>query len=141
MVRHNRPLGKLAAATGLCLIVLAGCGGGRSDLGQIEGAVLLDGQPLPDATVVFQPDAGGPASFGRTDAEGRYTMLYDHGTRGAVIGMHTVKITTFQERDPDADPPLAAALERLPARYHSASVLREEVRSGGNVIDFDLQSQ
>lgn len=57
---------------GLCLILLAGCGGGRSDLGHVHGVVLLAGQPLPDATVVFQPDAGGPASFGRTDAEGRY---------------------------------------------------------------------
>ena len=124
---------------GLCLMVLAGCGGGRSDLGHVYGVVLLDGQALPDATVVFQPDAGGPASFGRTDAEGRYTMMYDHGTPGAVIGMHTVKITTFQERDPDADPPLAAAPERLPDRYHASSKLREEVRSGNNSINFELQ--
>lgn len=126
---------------GLCLTVLSGCGGGRSDLGQVQGVVLLDGQALPDATVVFQPDAAGPASFGRTNAEGRYTMLYDHGTRGAVIGMHTVKITTFQEGDRDADPPLVAAPERLPDRYHRASELREEVRSGTNRIDFELQSQ
>jgi hypothetical protein len=121
--------------------VLLGCGGGRSDLGRVSGMVTLDGQPLPNATVVFQPDAAGPASYGLTDSRGLYTMMYDHSTRGAVIGTHTVRITTFQEGDPEADPPIPAAPETLPAKYNRTSELREEIQAGNNEIDFALVSQ
>jgi hypothetical protein len=125
----------------LFVTFLSGCGGGRSDLGRVSGVVTLDGQPLPNATVVFQPDAAGPASYGLTDSQGLYTMMYDHSTRGAVIGTHTVSITTFQEGDPDAEPPVSAAPEKLPAKYNRTSELREEVQVGNNEIDFALVSQ
>ncbi len=122
-------------------VVILGCGGGRSDLGRVSGMVTLDGQPLPNATVIFQPDAAGPASYGLTDSQGLYTMMYDHSTRGAVIGPHTVRITTFQEGDSDAEPPIPAAPEKLPAKFNRTSELREEIRAGNNEIDFALVSQ
>jgi hypothetical protein len=125
----------------LTSLVVTGCSGGRSDLADVSGTVRLDGQPLPMATVVFQPDSAGPASYGLTDQQGRYNVLYDVGRSGAVIGMHTVKITTYQERDPDADPPIAATPEILPDRYHKSSELRVQVTDGVNEIDFPLESK
>ncbi len=119
-----------------------GCSNSRSDLARVSGVVTLDGQPLPSATLVFQPEANGPASFGITDETGRYTMLYKPGVFGAVAGRHKVKITTFQEGDRDADPPIKKSPERLPDRYHGASELTAEVvASKDNQIDFSLTAQ
>jgi len=125
----------------LVVMFVLGCGGGRSDLGRVTGEVTLDGQPLPNATVIFQPDTAGPASYGLTNAEGKYTMMYDQSTQGAVIGSHTVQITTFQEGDKDAEPPIPAAAEALPAKFNRNSELRHEVQAGSNSIDFALESQ
>jgi hypothetical protein len=130
--------GPVALLAGLYVV---GCGGGRSDLGLVSGVVILDGQPLGGATVIFQPDSGGPASYGLTDTAGRYRVMYDHGTRGAVIGSHTVRITTFQEGDSDASPPIRRSPEILPARFNRKSTLREEVVAGSNQIDFALESE
>ncbi len=126
---------------GLLLVAvgLMGCSNTRSDLARVSGVVTLDGQPLPRATVVFQPEANGPASFGITDETGRYTMMYNAGVLGAVAGRHKVKITTFQEGDRDADPPIKKSPEILPDRYHGASELTAEVvASKDNQIDFSL---
>lgn len=126
----------------ITLLWLIGCSGRRSDLAAVSGVVTWDGAPLPRATLVFQPDAAGPASYGLTDEDGRYTLMYNQGVEGAVIGMHTVKITTFQEKDPDADPPIPAAPEILPPRYNRNSELRVEVvRTKMNRLDFSLRSQ
>jgi len=119
-----------------------GCSGSRSDLATVSGVVTLDGQPLPRATLVFQPEANGPASFGLTDESGRYTMMYKQGVPGAVVGKHLVKITTFQEGDREVNPPIPRAPEILPDRYHGASELTAEVlASKKNQIDFALLSQ
>ena len=56
--------------TGLALSMsLAGCGN-SPPLGTVSGRVTLDGQPLAETTVEFQPASGSPA-YGVTDAEGR----------------------------------------------------------------------
>jgi hypothetical protein len=56
--------------------------------------------------------------------------------------MHSVKISTYQEKDPDADPPIAAAPEVLPDRYNKTSELRAEVISSKvNEINFKLESK
>ena len=123
-------------------LATAGCSGGRSDLAPVSGLVTLDGEALPRATLVFQPEAAGPASFGLTDESGRYTMMYDEGVKGAVVGRHAVKITTFQERDPDTTPPTPEAPEILPDRYHRSSELTAEVLpSKKNEINFELFSK
>jgi hypothetical protein len=140
--RRNQIL--LSMACGLFLVIAGtlGCSGQRSDLATVSGVVTLDGQPLPQATLFFQPMANGPASFGLTDESGRYSLMYKQGVPGAVVGSHQVKITTFQEGDRAADPPVERAPEILPNRYHGASELTAEVLpSKKNQIDFDLLSE
>lgn len=142
MRKQSRKTGLVVTGWVLAGLLATGCSGRRSDLADVVGVVTLDGQPLPMATVIFQPDSAGPASYGLTDQKGRYQVMYDVGVTGAVIGMHTVKISTFQEKDPDADPPIAAAPEILPARYHRNSELREQVTDRKvNEINFQLESR
>ncbi|HET6572813.1 MAG TPA: hypothetical protein VFG68_04365 [Fimbriiglobus sp.] len=100
---RNLPLGLLAAA------LLAGCSGGP-DLARVSGVVKLDGKPYPNAVVSFQPIGGGDmnpgkGSMGVTDANGRYELLYDGRTKGAVPGKHAVRISTMPGRGTDEPPP------------------------------------
>ena len=135
---------------------LSGCGGG-SDLvlGEVEGVVTLDGKPLPNAVVTFAPKGGGPAGVGKTNAEGEYQLM-TAGQPGAVPGEHTVSIICVPEPAPveaasshdQADGGISTASEdyeppevtEVPARYNTETELTEEVKSGGNTINFDLKS-
>ena len=76
----------------------AGCDSGPS-VAPVSGVVIVDGEPLAKASVNTQPIGGGSAesgvgSFGKTDAQGRYTLqLVDPPMAGAIIGEHRVTIT------------------------------------------------
>jgi hypothetical protein len=125
----------------LIMLACPGCGGGRSDLGQVSGVVMLDGQPLPHASLLFQPDGPGSPSFGQTDGSGRYFLQYDRDTQGAMLGMHTIKISTAVPGDEEASPPVAEVPERVPPRYNAETELTRKVNAGSNEIDFELESE
>jgi len=107
--------------------------------GKVHGTVTLDGQPLPDATVQFQPAAGRP-SYGRTDADGRYALGYRGRSWGAVVGPHTVKITTEDRIENEQTGEVRVIKELLPVHYHARSELTADVTAGENVVDFSLVS-
>lgn len=97
----------------LCLasfVVLAamGCGGdGFSTAENVGGTVTLNGEPLPKATILFQPIGpgnAGPQSSGMTDDSGRFILTFADGKKGAVVGKHRVIITTRRVA-PKADNP------------------------------------
>lgn len=94
----------------------------------------MDGRPLPDATIRFIPQ-GFRTAMGRTDAEGKYEMLYSASARGAIVGDVRVEITTA---NPDN---LKQFPETVPAKYNRDSTLTANVESGSNVVDFDLASK
>lgn len=112
----------------------AGCSS-NSNLGTVSGTVTLDGNPLPNGIVFFQPAHGRPSSA-ITDEAGRYALTYTTNTQGALIGKHIVHIRTEMEGT-DGKP---AIREYLPARYHENSELSAEVKAGHNEIDFKLTS-
>ena len=143
-----------------CLLCLAslGCGPGGPAAGDVTGVVTLDGKPLTNSLVTFSPEAGGPASTGKTDAEGKYELYRIEG-KGAVLGKHKVSVTTLQEAAAAAamssdsadyakqamggaatDYNKAAVVERIPARYNAQTELSFEVKSGDNTANFDLKT-
>ncbi len=95
--------------------------------------MTLDGKPLAGAAVVFVPVGGGRESGGITDANGEYFVKYLRDEAGATIGKNRVRITRQQSHDPGS--------EIVPAKYNRNTTLEREVTSGGNEIDFPLQSQ
>ena len=121
------------------LLVLAGCGG-DSKVAPVSGRVTLKSKPVANAAVLFQPMATetnndpGPGSSGVTDEDGRYTLtVVGKDIKGAVLGVHRVKITPF-EKDDSADDRPKKAKPKLPVKY-----LEFEVRPGGSEsADFDL---
>ena len=120
----------------LCLLV-AGCGS-KDDLAKVKGKVTLNGQPLEGAIVQFQPTAqDGSPSAGKTDAKGRYELLYTFNSPGAMPGEHIVSIRTagayYDEEGSDAERD-----ERVPAKYNTRTELRRTVEPGTNTINFEL---
>ncbi len=95
------------------LLLLAGCGGGGPKLARVTGRVTLDGKPYPSALVSFQPLGGkdnpnpGAGSMGVTDADGRFVLLYENTTEGAVVGQHRVRIGTQPGKGLKDDPTAA----------------------------------
>lgn len=124
---------------GLACVGGAGCGGGGPDLAPVEGTVTLDGAPLPNARVVFQPQGPGSPSSGITDEEGHYELLYAPGRKGAMIGRHTVRITTYAQGRADENGEPTFTPEHVPPRYNSQTELSAEVQPGSNTFDFPLE--
>lgn len=120
----------------VCVAVL-GCGG-SDNVARVTGVVTLNDEPLANATVRFQPIAGGRPSTAITDSAGRYDLVYTRSEQGAEVGRHTVSITTYDAGDPDGEPPRPTTPEKVPARYNAPSELTADVAAGSNAIDFKL---
>lgn len=101
---------------------------GKPDLdsGKVSGIVTLNGMPLANATIKFQPKQG-PPSVGKTNENGEYSLKINEKESGAVVGEHTVSITTAGQQP-----------ETLPARYNTKSSLTVSITSGENVCHFEL---
>lgn len=116
-----------------------GCGGGPAN---VSGVVTLDGKAVEGATVTFTPDSkdggGVGGSYGKTDAQGRYTLRTVSGDKpGAVVGKHKV---TISQSIPDPNNAEGIAKELIPARYNAKSDLTFDVPSGGtDKANFDLK--
>ena len=68
-------------AFGLCFLgMIWGCGVG-DPLGRrpVSGTVTLDGAPLQEGSISFQPTGGGTTSSGAVIAQGKYTIPQDKG--------------------------------------------------------------
>jgi hypothetical protein len=128
---------------GLVMTAL-GCGG-RVRTVPVSGRVQWNGQPLADARVTFRPDSRerspGPPSYGKTDADGRFTLRTVDEHNGAVVGPHKVRISIRVKRPGSSED--AAPIEKLPAKYSGdASELRFTVPEGGTKdANFDLRLQ
>jgi len=122
----------------VCLSV-AGCG--KSDqppLGKVKGTVTLDGEPLADANVSFAPVEGGRTSTAVTQSDGTYELNYTTKDKGAKIGEHTVRVSTFQHGGDEPDSPQGVP-EKVPKKYEKQPIT-EEVSAGENTIDIELST-
>ena len=114
-------------------LLAGGCGGsGGPELAEVSGIVTLDGRPLEGAGVVFKRE-GARHSVGWTDDAGHFELTYLRDIRGAVVGVHTVKVTMADEE--------AGVPESIPARYNRETTLHRTVESGSNEFEFTLTSK
>lgn len=78
----------------LIIAVFAGCGGvDRPPTAPVSGTVMVDGEPVEGAAVMFVPEKGGRPATGTTDAQGHFTLRTFEEGDGAVLGKHQVAIT------------------------------------------------
>ena len=154
----------VAVALGAMLFVvcaLTGCGSRGPRVEFVEGIVLLDGEPIDNATVIFIPDGGsvdtpsGLAAVGRTVADGTFHLNATAGARagaGTSIGAYIVTVAKQEGPpipEPDASgylppaPPNMEVRDVIPKIYGSAttSPLRVDVIAGKNQFRFELESE
>ena len=146
-VNHRYSLACVGLLGAACLV---GCNDGPFKFADVSGVVTLDGQPLADAMVRFNPKRSGdspmvgPSSFAVTDAEGRFDLKTHQGNYGAVVGPHVVSVSTYAAEPVDlqnSDEIRVLSKERVPKRYRSPSELTIDVPSGGvDDASFELTS-
>jgi hypothetical protein len=126
----------------ICAGIACGCGSSQpQNVGKVSGKVTLEGQPLAGAVVTFSPvTAGGSSALGRTDDSGQFSLSYAQGIEGAEIGENRVSISTYDEGDPDGDPPRPKVLEKVPLKYNVRTELVRDVKPEDNTFDFELHS-
>jgi|KBSSwiStaDraftv2_1062776.scaffolds.fasta_scaffold1411791_1 hypothetical protein len=134
----------------ILLLASLGLGGCAADeyralnLVDVSGTVTLDGKPLAGAKVSFFGEDKRDA-IGVTDANGRYTLMYDSKKAGATQGPKVVRITQADVNVEGAnpDPPTSgegAVKEPIPARYNRNSELKADVTPSSKTFDFPLKS-
>lgn len=128
------------------MAAFAGCSPGRN-AESVRGTVTLDGKPLADIRVNFQPQASdrresGVGSYGLTDANGSFVLHFvDDDTPGALVGLHNVTLSDKRaEDDADSGGSSKGPKSRLPPAYNNHP-LTYRVRAGEkNEPRFELTS-
>lgn len=143
-----------------CISAILGCGGPKGDyrlvdLVKARGTITLDGQPLPDAVVIFEDPTDDTMSYAKTDAGGNYALQFDSEMSGVKVGKKVVRISTTRrllalaskpgEEDDDVDGEPDAMrkkpVELVPGKYNKDSELTADVVQGTTRYDFALQSK
>lgn len=76
--------------------------GDLPELAYVSGVVTRGGAPLPDAQVTFMPlDVRASSATGVTDKNGQYTLYYQEGVPGAVVGKNRVFIFALDDHGRD----------------------------------------
>ena len=135
----------------LATVLLVGCSNEEFGIAQVSGTVTLDGKPIAQVAVMFQPLAQGnninpgPGSFGVTDENGKYSLeLVGLRKKGAAVGKHQVRFDPYstEQQDPSSDAPFVPTkpLPKIPSRYNSITPQFEfEVtQQGSTSADFAL---
>ena len=127
------------AVIGLLLGVL-GCGGHQSNMAEVTGKVLVDGQPLTTGRVNTLPERGRGAQ-GTINSEGEFTLSSGDLGSGALVGLHHVAVVAVEE-SPNMGPE-APRKSLIPMRYANAetSGLTIDVKAGEpNEVVLELTS-
>lgn len=123
-----------------CLLWAIGCG---PRVAPVSGIVTLDGDPLPGATITFEPLSGEPGqeSTGRTDESGSFALArISNGKPGALVGEHRVHITTISTEEYQ-DERSRMPKDRVPTHYQDGSLKWEVPANGSETANFDLISR
>ena len=137
---------------GVVLMAAWGCGGTQK-IANVSGKVTLDGKPLANATVTFQPFPpegsieAGEASIGKTNEKGEFTLTTLSGSKGAKVGKHHVLISSqFSKAPEDYSRPRRGGPEqddKVPSRYgmgQKDEIIFEVPSRGTDKADFPLTS-
>jgi hypothetical protein len=144
------------ALTGLTIAL--GCSGSdanRPETAKAGGQVTLDGQPVADASVSLSPDGPGRAAFGKTDAQGMFTLATTPTIEGVVPGTYRVSVVKqrteggMTEAESQAyyettgqPPPPPRVTDELPEKYKAPATSELQVTvtaEGPNDFKFDLK--
>ncbi len=128
-------------------VLVSGCGGPGYEVAPVSGRITLNGKPIAEIHVSFQPSQEGnsepgPGSFGKTDAEGRYSLqtVAEPPRDGAVVGSHVVMLRVSVPESANTDEVVAPAL-MLPVEAVDGSLSCEVPPKGTDQANFNLKAE
>lgn len=115
------PLGTLLLV-GVTVGFVAGCGPSGPVVHYVEGVIMLDGQPLADAEVIFRPVSEGLMAAGKTNAAGVFNLNGINTRRGGgtAEGEYGVAVRKWEYEDPG--PPPDPSDEKAYALWQASSM-------------------
>lgn len=123
---------------------LAGCQRGEV-LAPVVGTVTCEGQPVPQATLLFHNDAKGVHMTAVADAQGKFKVLMRNGD-GLPLGDYDVEVVPPMQDHPlgpiKAPPPgVDPYVDTIPVKYRSrkTSDLKLSVTEKTNNLDVDMK--
>lgn len=123
----------------LVLTVLPGCGSSDGRL-SVVGTAMLDGQPVPRASVSFRPIDHQGSTAGTSLVDGKFTITADHGL---LPGRYSVRFETTRPTGRKVQSPELGPVDEI-AVVEITGVQPAEVTvtaDGPNVFEFQLQSK
>jgi hypothetical protein len=140
---------KVLARYPVALVLIALCVGcGDSDrlpTAPVTGTVLYNGDPLPQGSLLFVPEGGGPSAQGKIEPDGSFTMGTYTESDGAILGKHKVIITAMTAAGgsglpEDAVDAVTGAVSMIPDRYGDLekSGLTIQVKEENEPVTFKL---
>jgi hypothetical protein len=133
--------GRLCCLAFACLLLGLTTGCGKPPI-RIEGNVALDGEPVADGSISFEPVDGQGSVTGGTIAAGRYVIEGDPAfTPGEkVVRIVGVRKTGRKLPNPEAKGEFIDEVEmHIPSEYNTDSQLTVKITEGPNTHDFKLQ--
>jgi hypothetical protein len=135
----------------LALLLVTGCGDKSSSVDllprlAVSGSVSLDGKPMPEGRIVFEPtaDIKGPTAIAVADIkDGKYVI---DRAQGPVPGKHKVAITSRPSHTIGVDDMPGTApkreAEKIPSRYNTKTTLTKDISADSpNQFDFEVTSK
>ena len=120
------------------LITLTGCA--DPNVGQVSGAIIVDGSPAKTGSISFIPVDGRSTTAGAVIENGRYQATVRVGDKR--IEIRVPRVVGEQKIYDTPDSPIQQVMEEsLPAKFNDESELIYKVLSGRATKDFELSSE
>lgn len=131
---------KLILACAFCCF--AGCS--DNGLAPVSGKVVIDGKPIENAAVLFQPEDGGVPATGVTGPNGEFT-LSTGGIPGAALGKNSVSVAKSVAAQPNRkieESEIVPTKLETPVKYASpkTSGITIDVKRGMPPVELTLSS-
>jgi len=124
----------------LLILPIVGCGQSGPALGTVTGVVEMNGAHVPDVRVVFVPQSKGSPSYGATDKNGAFKMIFSVNRDGALVGEHSVLIEALELKK-DTGGKSSEHAVKIPKKYEQPGALTASVKAGKNYFKFTLDPQ
>jgi hypothetical protein len=102
----------------------------------------MNDEAVPGVKVVFVPEVDGSPSYGVTDENGEFRLLFSQSRAGAELGTHNVLIENPEPETDDSGKVIGPTpLVKVPEKYRRPGALTADVYTGANEFDFSLEAK
>jgi len=119
------------------IVFAAGCGTGKVT---VSGKVTLDGEPIENGSILFEPADGNGGSEGDSITAGAYQVELSPGEK--IVRINASKVIGEEKMYDTPDSPMKQITkEMVPKRYNSESKEKVTVSSSAATHDFTLSTK